>query len=32
VFRVKGAGAGSGRSQVTPMEDINLHLRATSTP
>lgn len=26
VFGVKGGGAGGGRAQVVPMEDINLHL------
>ena len=25
VFGIKGGGAGGGRSQVVPMEDLNLH-------
>jgi len=32
VFGVKGGAAGGGYSQVVPMEDINLHLPATSPP
>lgn len=32
VFGVKGGAAGGGYAQVVPMEDINLHLQATSTP
>jgi len=31
-FGIKGGAAGGGYSQVLPMEDINLHLRETSTP
>jgi formate--tetrahydrofolate ligase len=26
VFGIKGGGSGGGRSQVVPMEDMNLHL------
>ena len=32
VFGVKGGAAGGGYAQVVPMEDINLHLPAISTP
>ena len=32
VFGIKGGAAGGGYAQVLPMEDINLHLRATCTP
>ncbi|HEX6531060.1 MAG TPA: formate--tetrahydrofolate ligase, partial [Nitrospira sp.] len=30
VFGIKGGGAGGGRAQVVPMEDINLHLTGDS--
>jgi len=31
-FGMKGGAAGGGYAQVVPMEDINLHFTATSTP